>query len=291
MRRSAVFFFCLACVMLGTTVGCKDKKPETTQVDSLATEVPVDTVDTMVVDTVPEDAMDSLISATPMPVAADELFDDFLFNFSANKKLQYERVTFPLKVVDGDSESVIERKDWRQEHFFMKQEMYTLIFDDESQLELLKETDLDSVVVERINLRAKSVEQHIFNRISGQWKLTKIVRNTMFQNPNKSFLSFYEKFAADSVFQIESMGEPVSVTLPDPDDDYSMIEGDFYPEQWPEFKPGELPTEELYNIIYGQEYRQSRQKLLVLRGIANGFQTEMTFRQVDGKWKLVKLVN
>ena len=277
--------------MLGTTVGCKDKKPETTQVDSLATEVPVDTVDTMVVDTVPEDAMDSLISATPMPVAADELFDDFLFNFSANKKLQYERVTFPLKVVDGDSESVIERKDWRQEHFFMKQEMYTLIFDDESQLELLKETDLDSVVVERINLRAKSVEQHIFNRISGQWKLTKIVRNTMFQNPNKSFLSFYEKFAADSVFQIESMGEPVSVTLPDPDDDYSMIEGDFYPEQWPEFKPGELPTEELYNIIYGQEYRQSRQKLLVLRGIANGFQTEMTFRQVDGKWKLVKLVN
>ena len=173
----------------------------------------------------------------------------------------------------------------------MKQEMYTLIFDDESQLELLKETDLDSVVVERINLRAKSVEQHIFNRISGQWKLTKIVRNTMFQNPNKSFLSFYEKFAADSVFQIESMGEPVSVTLPDPDDDYSMIEGDFYPEQWPEFKPGELPTEDLYNIIYGQEYRQSRQKLLVLRGIANGFQTEMTFRQVDGKWKLVKLVN
>ena len=286
-----MFFFCLACVMLGTTVGCKDKKPETTQVDSLATEVPVDTVDTMVVDTVPEDAMDSLISATPMPVAADELFDDFLFNFSANKKLQYERVTFPLKVVDGDSESVIERKDWRQEHFFMKQEMYTLIFDDESQLELLKETDLDSVVVEKINLRAKSVEQHIFNRISGQWKLTKIVRNTMFQNPNKSFLSFYEKFAADSVFQIESMGEPVSVTLPDPDDDYSMIEGDFYPEQWPEFKPGELPTEELYNIIYGQEYRQSRQKLLVLRGIANGFQTEMTFRQVDGKWKLVKLVN
>lgn len=291
MRRSAVFLFCLACVMLGITVGCKDKKPESSQSDSLAVDVPVDTVDTVVVDTVPEDAMDSLISATPMPQSADELFDDFLFNFTANKKLQYERVTFPLKVVDGDSESFIQYKEWRQEHFFMKQEMYTLIFDDESQLALLSDTTLDSVVVEKINLRAKSVEQHIFNRLDGKWKLTQIVRNTMFQNPNKSFLAFYEKFATDSVFQVESMAEPVSVTLPDPDDDFSMIEGDFYPEQWPEFKPGELPSEELYNIIYGQEYRQSRQKLFVLRGISNGFQTEMTFRQIDGKWKLVKLVN
>jgi len=291
MRRSAVFFFCLACVMLGTTVGCKDKKPEPTQADTLAIEEPADTLDTIVVDTVPEDAMDSLISATPMPEAADELFDDFLFNFSANKKLQYERVAFPLKVIDGDSESAIQLRDWKQEHFFMKQEMYTLIFDDESQLELLNNTDLDSVVVEKIHLRAKSVEQHIFNRINGRWMLTQIVRNTMFQNPNKSFLAFYEKFATDSLFQIESMAEPVSVTLPDPDDDFSMIEGDFYPEQWPDFKPGELPADELYNIIYGQEYRQSRQKLLVLRGISNGFQTEMTFRQNDGKWKLVKLVN
>ena len=90
-----MFFFCMVCLMLGMTIGCKDKKPEVVT-DSLSndTVVKADTVDTVTIDTIPEDAMDSLISATPMPVTADELFDDFLFNFTANKKLQYERVMF-----------------------------------------------------------------------------------------------------------------------------------------------------------------------------------------------------
>jgi hypothetical protein len=226
-----------------------------------------------------------------MPVTADELFDDFLFNFTANKKLQYERVKFPLLVTDGDSVSTIDRADWNHERYFMKQEFYTLIFDDESQLDLAKNTKLDSIVIERINLHAKSVEQHVFNRINGQWMLTEIVRNNTYQSPNRSFLDFYEKFASDSLFQIQSMNEPVSTVLPDPDDDYTMIEGDFYPEQWPDFKPLDFPSDVIYNILYGQQYRKSRQKLFVLRGISNGLEAEMTFKQIDGRWKLVKLIN
>ena len=284
-------FFCLACLMLGMTVGCKDKKPEAVDPVSADTVAVADTTDTVMVDTIPEDAMDSLISATPMPKTADELFDDFLFNFTANKKLQYERVKFPLPVWDGDSESEIQQKDWKMERFFSKQEFYTLIFDDESQLELVKDTNLDSVVIEKINLRAKSVEQHVFNRENGAWMLTQIRRNAMYQNPNKSFLNFYEKFASDSLFQIQSMNEPVETILPDPDDDFSMIEGEFHPEQWPDFKPVVLPTDFIYNVIYGQKYTHSNQKLFVIRGIANGLETEMTFQKVDGKWKLMKLVN
>ncbi len=287
-----MFFFCMVCLMLGMTISCKDKKPEVLT-DSLSGDTAAvnDTVDTAAIDTVPEDAMDSLISATPMPVTADELFDDFLFNFTANKKLQYERVKFPLLVTDGDSVSTIDRADWNHERYFMKQEFYTLIFDDESQLDLAKNTKLDSIVIERINLHAKSVEQHVFNRINGQWMLTEIVRNNTYQSPNRSFLDFYEKFASDSLFQIQSMNEPVSTVLPDPDDDYTMIEGDFYPEQWPDFKPLDFPSDVIYNILYGQQYRKSRQKLFVLRGISNGLEAEMTFKQIDGRWKLVKLIN
>ena len=65
----------------------------------------------------------------------------------------------------------------------------------------------------------------------------------------------------------------------------------YYPEQWPEFKPLDFPSDMIYNILYGQQYRKSRQKLFVLRGISNGLEAEMTFKQIDGKWKLVKLVN
>ena len=47
----------------------------------------------------------------------------------------------------------------------------------------------------------------------------------------------------------------------------------------------------IYNIIYGQTYEESTQKVFVIRGISNGLETEMTFRRKDGKWKLVKIVN
>src|SRR5574344_2660557 len=44
-----------------------------------------------VVDTAAVDTMEMLISETPMPKAADELFDDFFFNYAANHKLQLKR--------------------------------------------------------------------------------------------------------------------------------------------------------------------------------------------------------
>ena len=274
--------------MICVTIGCKDKKPEVVPVDSVAV---VDSiVEEVVEDTVPEDALDSLISSTPMPKAADELFDDFLFNFTANKKLQYERVKFPLKVIEGDQESFTEKKDWKIEKFFMKQEFFTLILDDESQLALSKDTTVDNVIIEKINLKEKSVEQHIFNREDGLWMLTSINRNTVYQNPNKSFLNFYEKFASDSLYQIESMNDPVNTILPDPDDDFTMIEGDFHPDQWLEFCPMELPSEYIYNVIYGQTYSQANQKLFVIRGISNGLEVEMTFKNKGGNWKLTKII-
>ncbi len=289
MKKGALFFLCLSVWMLSMTIGCKDKKPEAVPVDTASV---ADTVarEDFITDTVPEDAMDSLISSTPMPKAADELFDDFLFNFTANKKLQYERVKFPLKVMEGDSESTIEKKDWVIEKFFMKQEFYTLILDEESQLALSKDTTVDHVIIEKINLKEKSVEQHVFERENGLWMLTGINRNTMYQNPNKSFLNFYEKFASDSLFQIESMNDPVSTILPDPEDDFTMIEGEFHPEQWPEFCPMELPADFIYNVIYGQKYSQTNQKLFVIRGISNGLEVEMTFKNKNGNWKLTKII-
>lgn len=52
-------------------------------------EAPSDSVE--IVDTASVDTMEQLISDTPMPKAADELFDDFFFNYAANRKLQLER--------------------------------------------------------------------------------------------------------------------------------------------------------------------------------------------------------
>ena len=268
-------------VVCFTSVGCSDKKPAQVH-DSTS-------VDSVVADTQTVDSTEKLIEETPMPKAADELFDDFVFNFAANRKLQMKRVHFPLPVYHNDKlVKTIEKRAWKMEHFFMHQDYYTLIFDNQKQMNLVKDTAIDHVVIEKVFYAKKKVQQFLFNRINGEWMMTSINYKPMYTNMNASFLKFYGKFATDSAFQAEHLHNPVKFVGPDPDDDFSTMSGDIEPETWPAFAP-QLPHGMIYNIIYGQKYAESNQKIFVIRGIANGMETILTFKRVHGKWMLTKL--
>ena len=268
-------------VVCFTSVGCSDKKPAQVH-DSTS-------VDSVVADTQTVDSTEKLIEETPMPKAADELFDDFVFNFAANRKLQMKRVHFPLPVYHNDKlVKSIGKRAWKMEHFFMHQDYYTLIFDNQKQMNLVKDTAIDHVVVEKVFYAKKTVQQFLFNRINGEWMMTSINYKPMYTNMNASFLKFYGKFATDSAFQAEHLHNPVKFVGPDPDDDFSTMSGDIEPETWPAFAP-QLPHGMIYNIIYGQKYAESNQKIFVIRGIANGMETILTFKRIHGKWMLIKL--
>ena len=268
-------------VVCFTSVGCSDKKPAQVH-DSTS-------VDSVIADTQAVDSTEKLIEETPMPKAADELFDDFVFNFAANRKLQMKRVHFPLPVYHNDKlVKSIGKRAWKMEHFFMHQDYYTLIFDNQKQMNLVKDTAIDHVVVEKVFYAKKKVQQFLFNRINGEWMMTSINYKPMYTNMNASFLKFYGKFATDSAFQAEHLHNPVKFVGPDPDDDFSTMSGDIEPETWPAFAP-QLPHGMIYNIIYGQKYAESNQKIFVIRGIANGMETILTFKRVHGKWMLTKL--
>ena len=268
-------------VVCFTSVGCSDKKPAQVH-DSTS-------VDSVVADTQTVDSTEKLIEETPMPKAADELFDDFVFNFAANRKLQMKRVHFPLPVYHNDKlVKSIGKRAWKMEHFFMHQDYYTLIFDNQKQMNLVKDTAIDHVVVEKVFYAKKKVQQFLFNRINGEWMMTSINYKPMYTNMNASFLKFYGQFATDSAFQAEHLHNPVKFVGPDPDDDFSTMSGDIEPETWPAFAP-QLPHGMIYNIIYGQKYAESNQKIFVIRGIANGMETVLTFKRVHGKWMLTKL--
>ena len=280
MRK--ILFFIAAFIVLSaigfSTVGCSDKK---TAADSTS-------VDTAKTDSTAQDTLDDVISSTPMPKAADELFDDFIFNFAANRKLQKKRIKFPLPVYTGKKLTYIQPKQWKMEHFFMRQDFYTVIFDNLKQMNLVKDTSIDNVVIEKIYLPKRNVKQYYFKRINGQWMMTAMNVNAIYQNANYSFLNFYREFASDTAFQIRHINNPLNFTGPDPDDDFSNMSGVLAPEQWPSFAP-QLPSRMIYNIIYGQKYTQSNQKIFCIRGIANGLEQELTFRKKHGKWMLVKL--
>ena len=182
-----LIFFAIMVVLLiamgSTTTGCTDKKPTTA--DSTRT-------DTIVGDTATRDTLESIIEEQPMPKAADELFDDFVFNFAANRKLQFARIKFPLDVYQNDKVvKRIEKKDWRMEHFFMKQGYYTLIFDNAKQMNLVKDTTIGHVVIEKIAFNNKSVKQFLFNRVNGQWMLTSMNLKAMYETTNASFYHWF----------------------------------------------------------------------------------------------------
>ncbi|MDO4159925.1 MAG: DUF4348 domain-containing protein [Prevotellaceae bacterium] len=278
--KKGVIIVLMTCVFMMTwTTGCTDKKP--TSVDTVSLDTVIDTTST--------DTLATLIAEQPqIPKAADELFDDFIFNFAANKKLQMKRIMFPLKVIEGDKTSYVKKSEWHMEHFFMKQGYYTLIFDNYKQMNVVKDTSINNVVVEKIYLNRMNVKKYMFERINGQWMLTSIEKGAKYHNTNASFLTFYQKFVTDSVYQINSLNNPVSFSGPDPDDDFSTMTGEIDPDTWEAFAP-ELPSDFIYNIMYGQKYTEGRQKIFVMRGIANGMEMQLTFKRIDGDWKLTKL--
>lgn len=279
MRKLLYVAFVAVCLAIAVAA-CSDKKP---------VEQPVPEGDS-IVDSVEVDTMEELIEEEQIPVAADELFDDFIFNFAGNRKQQLARIAFPLPVVSGETTSTIERKDWKVDHFFMPQGYYTLILDNHKQLDLPKDTSVNHVVLEKINLSDGLVKQYNFDRQNGTWMLTSLRNVDLDTHSNASFLRFYQRFATDSVFQTESLNEVMSFIGPNPDDDFEELAGDITPEQWPAFCPGELPSGQIYNIIYGTPSGTKNQKVFLLRGISNGQEMEMTFRKVGDHWKLFKLV-
>lgn len=273
-----VMLFAIFGIVGITSFSCSDKK---TSQDSLYND--------SLTNASPEDSMEQIIAETPMPKAADELFDDFLFNFAANKKLQLSRTVFPLVVTNGSQKTMLKKEQWKMEHFFMRQDFYTLIFDNIKQYNAVKDTSISHVIVEKIYLNKKRVKQYIFDRKNGTWMMTSINTTDFSASPNTSFLSFYNRFVSDSTFQISSINDPLSFTGPDPDNDFGTMDGILLPEQWPSFAPP-LPSKMIYNIIYGSQGRGSNQKIFIIRGIANGLETKLTFKKKTGKWLLTNMV-
>lgn len=282
MKRNLVIGVLTACLL----TGCKQGKTSFFS-DSAADVDSTETTENYLEDADEED-MDELISEEPMPQAAEELFDDFFFNFASNRRLQFERIHFPLVVRSDAKTDTLERSEWQMNHFFMHQEEYTLIFDSEQQMDIVKDTTINEVVVEKIFLSQAFVHRYIFRRENGQWMLDTIDKQTLSLNHNASFLAFYRRFATDSIFCHKSLSPEINFVGPDPDDEFGQMEGVITPDFWDAFAP-DLPHDTIYNIVYGHQSHHSDYKIFVMRGISNGQEVELTFHHEKDKWKLVKL--
>ena len=240
-----------------------------------------------------------LFEETPLPKAADELFDDFFFNFVSNPKFQTSRVAFPLKVEGEDSVNALTLKEWNEDNVFTSHEYYTTIYERDEELELKKDTSVNTVNVEWIHLNERKIDKYKFARVNGQWMLTALEKLSTDDTPNGSFLDFYCRFSTDSLFQRENIADPLPFKIPqDGESDYSEeeenIDGgveELTLDDWFELtKEMPLPKDVLVNIEYGQAYFSENVKHLLVQGVSNSLFVKYTFRKY-GEWQLVEIEN
>ena len=256
MRKIGLGFFLLVFLM-----SCGNKK---TKMDPFATITNLVDSASHKADTVPEVEEDN----DPKPIEADESFDDFIYSYASDDALQRQRTKFPLPFYNVDTSSKIEKEDWEHDYLFTQQSYYTLLFDDEDDLELVGDTALTSV--------------------QGVWMLEAINLRQIEQGENEDFVAFYSRFVTDSIYQSRHIREPLKYITIDPDDEFSILETTLDLNQWYAFRPV-LPVDKLSNINYGQKNSDnSNTKILKVNGIGNGYTNIFYFRRHRGEWELHK---
>lgn len=233
---------------------------------------------------------DSLVQLAkgPKRTGADELFNDFLYNFSSEVTFQKQRILFPLLVTDKNKKTYIEMKNWKHDFLFSKQKIYSLFFDREKDMDIVNDTSLTAVQVEWLYPKTHLEKQYCFKRVKGVWLLESINMTHMEQTNDEAFLDFYDHFATDSLFQAHRICQPLKFVTTDPNDEFSVINATIDVNQWFAFKP-QLPKVQISNINYGQlDTNKSKSKIVALIGVGNGFSNILHFAKKDGKWKLYK---
>lgn len=274
----------MLCVLI---VSCSNSQKHAQEgVDSASVAVPVKSVKAQLLLSDEE-----LAGETEYSNKVDELFDDFLYNYVHDMDLRHKRTKFPLKerLSDGSMRTVSEDM-WHEAFKFMDKEYTTAIYNNEQEKSITEDTSLTQASLERIDLVKHVVTSYDFVKEDGKWILSS-VRNLNFKESDLSdFLSFYSRFAQDTVFRSKSLARSIRISMLDPEDDTQTIEGFITRDQWITVDGG-IPEGIITNIRYGQRYKRARNILMEKISMGNGMSETFFFSKNGRKWEMVGYEN
>lgn len=226
-----------------------------------------------------------------LPKSADELFNDFFYNYASDEDFREIRTTYKPELAEADTALANSASSSVAFRELVVKDFYAVVYEREEELAFQKDTSLSEVFVERMNLDVGLVEQFDFRRYDGTWVMRGFSRTTVDDTPNSDFLAFYSSFSADSVGRFDNVAEPLKfvVTAEDDESEDEIVEMNL--EEWMEVSSDlPLPSHEIINVNYGQTCISSNNKLLLVVGISNGLSLKYRFVKQGGKWMLVEVV-
>lgn len=261
---------------------CTDKEKSKVEIMTEALDSLAEVKDTLI-----------LVEDIPVPKAADELFNDFFFNFTTDENFQKSRITFPLNLKDGESAQKIGLNEWNLYDKFHEQEFYSVIYERERDLELLKDTAVNAVKVKWIYMQNEHIVNYYFKKLEGQWLLTGLEKTVMSNSSNYGFLTFYKHFSSDSIYQNASIVFPLKYILSPEGEIEEGEEFELSVEEWDELREQiPVPSDVIALIDYGQASISQNRKVFLVQGISNGLYIKYKFdKNGEGQWQLYEIEN
>lgn len=242
-------------------------------------------------DTVPADSVvtDSVETEADPPSAADERFDDFIYDFMRNERFQRKHVAFPLPVVTDGQSRRVSAAEWRHDRLFSQSDVYAMLLRGDRRAGLEADTAVGRAAVEWIYLETLRVKRYEFLRRQGRWMLTSIDAHALREDEDLSFFRFYHRFVTDSLYQRRHVHNPLPFRTYDYDE-FQQIDGVLDVDQWFAFQPT-LPAEAVPCVRYGEPGPDSPLRVFVISSRSTEMKCFLRFRRTGSEWQLIRFEN
>lgn len=222
-----------------------------------------------------------------IPTSADANFEDFLYAFLTDDEFAEARIADSITVETGDSSVILPGSEWNDMHLFKYQDLYTYLYTNDRDEELIKSPDLTCVAFEWLNLDSIHSNRYEFHLIDSKWKLDHIIVNHPLDQFQNEFINFYCQFVSDTEFQKQSIATPVRIVY---EGDSEMNEGatyDLKEGEWAEFHAQTpMPEKTIVLMDYGQKVSPETSINLLVRSITEAAYANYHFRRTRGQWTL-----
>lgn len=292
--KKLLFPFCLLLVF----AACGGNKNSDSDQDSDSIGVLGDTAlldSAMKADILPEAEKENPAMANMViPAAADEVFYDFIGAFCNQSKYQMSRVKFPLSVSSDGNVTELTQEQWKFTRLHYNDEAYTVFYPDDKSIKLEKDKNLSKVVVQQFD--SAKVMNYVFEKSSGQWMLSQININSIAEDTDNSFVSFYSDFITNNEFAAShSAGNITFSGVIDDEETYSTKKvrnhklsaeqvNQYVSSLRDEAHPGKFS-----NVDFGQNNTNSKTRIVILEEPNGGSSIKYYFVHSGDSWELQKI--
>lgn len=218
----------------------------------------------------------------------DGIFEEFLYEFSADTAMQMHRIHFPLPYLCKGEEIQLEKKEWDTSRLLGLTDIYYTLFERDAEMDAERDTAMRKANLECVDMKTRTVRTFFFEKLDGCWKLLRVNERELASYKHREFFSFYHRFVTDSVFQSLHVNDPMTFVTLDPEDDFNILEANIDMEQWFAFRPV-LPEHLLVNVDYGvKPSRRPQRKILTCKSLGGNFNHTSYFRKIKDEWVLTR---